>query len=89
MLGLEEEPCFLMLPTRPPGQQLPTAEGLPYASCISTWKLPRVSALPGGLGAYLCLTGAALGGAELKELGLATHYTEAQVQRNPRGWGWG
>jgi enoyl-CoA hydratase/carnithine racemase len=39
----------------------------------------QLARLPSGLGAYLCLTGAALGGAELKELGLATHYTEAQA----------
>jgi len=43
---------------------------------FATYQLAR---LPGGLGAYLCLTGAALGGSELKQLGLATHYTEAQA----------
>jgi len=43
---------------------------------FATYQLAR---LPAGLGAYLALTGAALSGAELRQLGLATHYTEAQA----------
>ena len=35
--------------------------------------------LPDGVGAYLALTGAALTGAELVTLGLATHITESQA----------
>lgn len=39
----------------------------------------QLARLPGGLGAYLSLTGAALSGQELIELGLATHSTEYQA----------
>lgn len=39
----------------------------------------QLARLPGGLGAYLSLTGASLSGPELVELGLATHATESQA----------
>ena len=47
---------------------------------FATYQLARLQ--PAGLGAYLTLTGAALTGAEMMELGLATHATESQAIRH-------
>ena len=50
-----------------------------------SFALYHAARLPGALGMYLALTGAALSGPELRTLGLATHLTESQALERVAG----
>jgi len=56
-----------------------TLPGAEFGCVPESFASHQLARLPGGVGAYLALTGAALSGAELLQLGLATHLTEAHA----------
>lgn len=71
-LGAHARSCIVTERTR---MSLP---GPMYGIVPESFASYQLARLPRGLGAYLSLTGASLSGAEMVDLGLATHQTESQ-----------